>query len=176
MSTPTHKFCPQCGRPLLKHKSKEHPFVCYFCNIVLTRKEILRKKDIEEVRYLQLRSIYNEKDFYTKHSARKPYPRYKLPVLPEGFDPDTADIWESAKYEIRDFPVACHCPMCKKRTVVHIKETDMVRRELGGKIQDCFPYLSPIQRELIKTGYCSKCQRLLFGANYDDSGKFIAKK
>ena len=171
----SHKFCPQCGRPVHKHYSKEHPFVCYFCNILLLQKQALHKKELEQVRYIQMRSIYNEKDFYTKHSVYKPYPRYRLPVIPDNYDAREADIEESRRYEIRDYPVECHCSMCRKRTIVHVKHTDLVLYELGGKVQNCFPYLSPIQRELIKTGYCSKCQRLLFAANYDDFGKYIDK-
>ena len=38
---------------------------------------------------------------------------------------------------------------------------------MGGLlIQECLPTLNKCEREFLKSGYCTKCQELLFGNGY----------
>jgi len=59
------------------------------------------------------------------------------------------------------------CPMCQEvRELLLTKEqTDKYVRYLYGreKVQEVFSELGPVEREYLKTGYCYKCQALLFG-------------
>lgn len=64
--------------------------------------------------------------------------------------------------------ITMKCPMCGK---VHKMDMtpdqseryykDYVRDR--GLIQEIFPELNPVEREFIKSGYCPKCQEMLFG-------------
>ena len=61
-----------------------------------------------------------------------------------------------------------NCPMCGEYyTMKNIDPGKLCQYEAGnGYIQDIFAEFNPMEREFIKTGYCPKCQRLLFGSNY----------
>ena len=59
------------------------------------------------------------------------------------------------------------CPMCGKFTkkILNTKATSQqITDYYYGRIliQDAFPDLSASEREFIKTGYCDKCQSILF--------------
>ena len=55
------------------------------------------------------------------------------------------------------------CPMCGNEHSIEVDANALADYRAGGKlIQDCFPDLTPLEREFIKTGYCPDCQDLLF--------------
>lgn len=53
--------------------------------------------------------------------------------------------------------VVCTCPFCKKENVVTVGYDDYEKYENGAKAQDCFPYLSADDRELLISGICPEC-------------------
>ena len=59
------------------------------------------------------------------------------------------------------------CSMCGKesRLTLTDKELEALKNYLigDGYIQDCLPSLNKCEREFIKSGYCPKCQELIFG-------------
>jgi len=71
---------------------------------------------------------------------------------------------------INDNEVKQECGICNH--ITHIKLTDeeleAYRKYLtgGGLIQECLPTLNRVEREFLKSGYCVKCQKLLFDNGY----------
>jgi hypothetical protein len=68
----TGKFCPHCGQPLLKSRIKGYSFQCLACNEDFCRFEVLRKKDLQEVKALRKEASvtmynkwWNSSDFIT---------------------------------------------------------------------------------------------------------------
>lgn len=55
------------------------------------------------------------------------------------------------------------CPKCHQIHGVVVFKQDYIDWAEGGLIQNCFPYLTANQRELVKTGICEKCWELIFG-------------
>lgn len=65
----------------------------------------------------------------------------------------------------RAMMVDCRCPECGKDYLVGpVWDIDynrfLARADL---LQNCFPYLGIVERESIKSGYCKKCQKTIFG-------------
>jgi len=80
----TRKFCPHCGRPLLKSapsKAKNrYKFQCFACNEDFFSIEVLTTRKIDKVRAIR-RSEYEwmtEKARRIPKSFKKPYPGPKL--------------------------------------------------------------------------------------------------
>lgn len=74
----TRRFCPKCGRPVLKSNIKGYAFQCYRCDEDFYRFEVLTTQQIEQVR--EIRRIayrWEVKNDYTLHSFKKPYPKYR---------------------------------------------------------------------------------------------------
>lgn len=76
----TRRFCPHCGRPLLKSHNDKHynrySFQCYGCEEDFFKFEVLRKKDMEQIKQLRKETIYRESIYNTHYfSVYKPYPR-----------------------------------------------------------------------------------------------------
>jgi hypothetical protein len=59
----TRRFCPKCGRPLLKSRIKGYRFQCLYCDEDFCRFEVLRKKDLPKAKRLQ---VNNEIPSYNK--------------------------------------------------------------------------------------------------------------
>lgn len=59
------------------------------------------------------------------------------------------------------------CPFCKKNHTVVVDESDYNRYYHGVAAQDAFPYMSPTEREEIISGLCLKCQKEIFGEQYN---------
>lgn len=63
--------------------------------------------------------------------------------------------------------VEFECPMCGKTHYLRVPASQLERftkrRETGELIQDIFPNMSKQDREKFLTGYCDKCQKLIFG-------------
>jgi len=51
----TRRFCPKCGRPVLKSQNRDYTFQCNVCDEDFCRFEILRKRDLAQV--LQIRKV-----------------------------------------------------------------------------------------------------------------------
>lgn len=71
----TRKFCPKCGRPVVKSRTKGYAFQCHACDEDFYRFEVLTTRQIEQVR--EIRRItyqWETKNNYTPHSFKKPYP------------------------------------------------------------------------------------------------------
>jgi predicted RNA-binding Zn-ribbon protein involved in translation (DUF1610 family) len=49
------------------------------------------------------------------------------------------------------------CPFCGEKNIIKVNSEDFDKWQNGGLIQDCFPYLSSDERELLMTGICPKC-------------------
>ncbi|MFR0750785.1 MAG: hypothetical protein ACLSIP_30105 [Hungatella sp.] len=111
--------------------------------------------------------------------------RKKILALPEGKDVTEEYEYvyvprEMSKKEIsRRSEVTGYCPMCGKYTSIYLSRREMKKydryvnsRFCGtGKghqtplIQDLFPNRLDKEKELMKTGYCYRCQSLLFESN-----------
>lgn len=66
-----------------------------------------------------------------------------------------------------DGVVTHRCGMCGARSSMTLTEKELAAFKLylsGGRlIQACLPGLNKCEREFLKSGYCRKCQELLFG-------------
>jgi hypothetical protein len=76
----TRRFCPHCGRPLLKSHNDKHynkySFQCYGCEEDFFKFEVLRKKDMEDIIQLRLGTINREcREDSHLYSVYKPYPQ-----------------------------------------------------------------------------------------------------
>ena len=67
-----------------------------------------------------------------------------------------------------DFTIITECPCCGKVSEVSVNFEDYLDYEEGKAIQECFPYLTADERELMKTGMCKTCWDKLFGEDDDD--------
>lgn len=81
-----------------------------------------------------------------------------------------SDQREKIEKEKNKFGFKCRsCSKGEKITWVYLLECDYDKYEAGGAlVQDCFPYLNNEQRETIKTGMCTDCQRKFFSSNYNE--------
>lgn len=62
------------------------------------------------------------------------------------------------------FVAVCkRCPKCHQLHGVAVFKQDYIDWAEGGLIQNCFPYLTANQRELVKTGICEECWERIFG-------------
>ncbi len=63
-----------------------------------------------------------------------------------------------------------HCMMCSKKHAITLNEQETekylsyLRRE--DLIQNLLPHLNPMEREFLMTGYCPRCQKILFGTKW----------
>lgn len=59
------------------------------------------------------------------------------------------------------------CPMCGETHYIELaeqEETQYLLWQSGDKhIQEAFANMTPCEREFIKSGYCPKCQEMIFG-------------
>lgn len=75
----TRKFCPHCGRPVVKSQLKGYVFQCFACAEDFCRFEVYGKKNLAIVK--QLRTNQMLRDRLHGHSIisfKKPYPRSKV--------------------------------------------------------------------------------------------------
>ena len=59
------------------------------------------------------------------------------------------------------------CTMCGEVNSIQADEKryrKLINRE--DFVQNLFPEYNPMEREFIKTGYCPRCQKLIFGTDY----------
>ena len=58
------------------------------------------------------------------------------------------------------------CPMCQEWTELTVKGKKVLEKYKEWSLGECYIQdipLSPNEREFLKSGYCMKCQKLLFG-------------
>ena len=55
-----------------------------------------------------------------------------------------------------------HCPICGKLSTVKVEDEDYKKWQNGGLVQNCFPYLTSDEREVIVSGICSECWDIMF--------------
>ena len=69
------------------------------------------------------------------------------------------------------------CPMCGRTTGLKEDETMAAEHRhyamYGGRIQDELTDFDAFEREFVKTGYCPKCQEIIFGKEAPKTGRFI---
>lgn len=62
------------------------------------------------------------------------------------------------------------CPLCECEFAIKFTPEESEKlysyKHGGGLLQDVFPELNPMEREVIKTHYCPDCQKMLFGSEY----------
>lgn len=64
--------------------------------------------------------------------------------------------------------LVCDCIRCNASHIMYVHETDLDRYcTTSSLIQDCFPYLSAAEREMIITGFCPECQEEIY-SHFDD--------
>lgn len=61
------------------------------------------------------------------------------------------------------------CPLCRMISDVTVPEKGLRARARGAHIQDCFPALSPSEREKLMTGLCGPCFLKACGPDECDS-------
>ena len=54
------------------------------------------------------------------------------------------------------------CPSCGKKWKVTVRRKDWRAFKGGMRSEDAFPYLSPVQRELLASGICESCWDAVF--------------
>ena len=54
------------------------------------------------------------------------------------------------------------CPYCHKEYIVNVEEQDYSDWTYKRLAQECFPYLSSAERELLISGTCKECWNKMF--------------
>lgn len=54
------------------------------------------------------------------------------------------------------------CPYCHKKHIVNVEEQDYHDWTYKRLAQECFPYLSSAERELLISGTCKECWNKMF--------------
>ena len=54
------------------------------------------------------------------------------------------------------------CPYCHKKYIVNVEEQDYSDWTYKRLAQECFPYLSSAERELLISGTCKECWNKMF--------------
>lgn len=69
------------------------------------------------------------------------------------------------------------CPMCGKNTCMKMTETQSKEYDeytaYGGLVQEKLKSFDDFGREFVITGYCPKCQEMLFGSRLKDKSMFF---
>lgn len=74
----TRKFCPHCGRPVVKSWIEGYAFQCHACDEDFYRFEVLTTRRIEQVRAIRQNAFRQESQRGDKPSSfQKPYPAPK---------------------------------------------------------------------------------------------------
>lgn len=64
--------------------------------------------------------------------------------------------------------LVCDCIRCKASHIMHVHDADLDRYyNTNSLIQECFPYLSTEEREMMITGFCPACQEEIY-SHFDD--------
>lgn len=86
----TRKFCPHCGRPVVKSRIKGYSFQCHACDEDFYRFEVLTTRSIEQVRVIRRDVFQRERQlrdilpgFKKSYPAQKQHRsmRHKIKVL-----------------------------------------------------------------------------------------------
>ena len=60
------------------------------------------------------------------------------------------------------------CPFCGHQNTIMVYADDYERWQAGDLAQDCFPYLSAEDREMLISGICPKCWDSMFSIEEDE--------
>ena len=74
-------------------------------------------------------------------------------------------------YDLPNNKVICkiECPFCGREYMVKVSRKGWVDYTVNNKLaQDCFPELSPAERELLISGTCNQCWEDLYGGFEDE--------
>ena len=74
----TRRFCPHCGRPVIKSEIEGYTFQCFGCEEDFYKIEVYRKKDMETVKKIRRRTLlrqHNEGEINCP-SIYKPYTKF----------------------------------------------------------------------------------------------------
>lgn len=79
----TRKFCPHCGRPLVRSTIEDYRFQCHGCDEDFYRYEVFSTKQIDIVRKIRKRAYEYEREQGCPHvSFKRPYlPLYTQKVI-----------------------------------------------------------------------------------------------
>lgn len=58
--------------------------------------------------------------------------------------------------------ISTTCPYCHKKYIVNVEEQDYHDWTYKRLVQECFPYLSSAERELLISGTCKECWNKMF--------------
>lgn len=64
--------------------------------------------------------------------------------------------------------ITATCPICGHSNTIMVYSDDYDRWQNGGLAQDCFPYLSAEDREMLISGICPECWDRMFGGDEDE--------
>ncbi|MDR1716482.1 MAG: hypothetical protein LBS20_11625 [Prevotella sp.] len=74
----TRRFCPHCGRPVIKSQIKGYAFQCYGCDEDFYPFEVYRKKHLDKVKDIRKNTLAWELEAGVHyHSVHKPYPKFR---------------------------------------------------------------------------------------------------
>lgn len=69
---------------------------------------------------------------------------------------------------MKKITVEVRCPFCGYVSAVCADAMDYADWKMGGLAQNCFPYLSASEREILISGLCLECQDDVFGSDEDE--------
>lgn len=66
------------------------------------------------------------------------------------------------------------CVCCGKKVPISVEVRDWERFNQPNRphVQDCFPYLTPSEREMFISGVCQKCWEDMFGSDEEEEDCF----
>ena len=76
--------------------------------------------------------------------------------------------WGNADGKNQTMTFSGPCYSCGAQQKVHTVATDAIKFRDGALAQDCFPYLTPEQREFLISGICSTCWDEMFPPEEED--------
>jgi len=65
-------------------------------------------------------------------------------------------------------PVNVSCSHCGSENIIFIDPNDIILWQSGGLIQNCMPYLTAGERELLISRTCNECWKNMFGDDNDE--------
>lgn len=76
-----------------------------------------------------------------------------------------------------DLKIVLRCLICEDTFIIDANTEDFNKwREGKTNIQDCFPYMSPSNKELLLSGICEDCWDEMFKENEEEQSRQRDKK
>lgn len=134
----TRKFCPKCGRPVVKSCIKGYAFQCHSCDEDFYRFEVLTTRQIEQVREIHRMAYQWEiKNDYTPHSFKKLKKPYPAPKRRCNFrrEPETPKLVEDENGSELCYCNNCGCYLIDKNPQSGAKKYDTAIAR--GELEQC---------------------------------------